>query len=248
MKKYFTYKDAKSDKFWSVEVKGKIMTVVYGKTGTAGTTNTKAFADVYNAAKEADKFVSEKLKKGYKEITGKKAGKFGETEFWGLIERAKNKTSDSQEQIELLIKLLSERPVEDIIAFEKIFLQLHADSYRSDLWAAAYIIKGGCSDDGFDYFRGWLIAQGKDVFYNALKNADSLTRIVKTGDPNEVECEEMLSAAPMAYAHKTGEDDGEIYNHIPPGSIRRSKINLDWDEDGDDLKNRFPKLWKKFTY
>ena len=27
-----------------------------------------------------------------------------------------------------------------------------ADSYRSSLWAAAYVINAGCSDDGFGYF------------------------------------------------------------------------------------------------
>jgi hypothetical protein len=29
------------------------------------------------------------------------------------------------------------------------------------MWVAAYLMNGGCSDDGFDYFRGWLIAQGR---------------------------------------------------------------------------------------
>ena len=37
------------------------------------------------------------------------------------------------------------------------------DSYRWDLWGAAYLANGGCSDDGFDYFRGWLIGQGRKV-------------------------------------------------------------------------------------
>ena len=26
----------------------------------------------------------------------------------------------------------------------------------------------GCSDDTFDYFRGWLIAQGKETFEKVL--------------------------------------------------------------------------------
>jgi hypothetical protein len=30
-----------------------------------------------------------------------------------------------------------------------------------DQWGAAYLANGGCSDDGFDYFRGWLIGQGR---------------------------------------------------------------------------------------
>lgn len=30
----------------------------------------------------------------------------------------------------------------------------------------------GCSDDSFDYFRGWFIAQGKDVYMDALAEPD----------------------------------------------------------------------------
>ena len=41
-------------------------------------------------------------------------------------------------------------------------------SYLSSLWAAAYILMDGCSDDTFDYFRGWLIAQGKETFEKVL--------------------------------------------------------------------------------
>ncbi|MFL6076856.1 MAG: DUF4240 domain-containing protein [Mycobacteriales bacterium] len=38
-----------------------------------------------------------------------------------------------------------------------------AESYQGDLWGAAYLINGGASDDGFDYFRGWLIARTRGV-------------------------------------------------------------------------------------
>jgi predicted DNA-binding WGR domain protein len=33
MKKQLTYKDEKSDKFWQIEVAGKVFSVIYGKTG-----------------------------------------------------------------------------------------------------------------------------------------------------------------------------------------------------------------------
>ena len=41
---------------------------------------------------------------------------------------------------------------------------LVARSYDWNLWGAAYLMKGGCSDDAFDYFRGWLVAQGRRVW------------------------------------------------------------------------------------
>jgi hypothetical protein len=43
-----------------------------------------------------------------------------------------------------------------------------ADSYQGDLRAAAYLINGGASDDGFEYFRGRLITQGREVYAGVL--------------------------------------------------------------------------------
>ncbi|EMM76869.1 WGR domain-containing protein [Leptospira santarosai] len=67
MKHHLTFKDDKSDKFWSIETSGNSFTVTYGKTGTAGQTQTKSFDDEKKCLKEAEKLLSEKLKKGYVE-------------------------------------------------------------------------------------------------------------------------------------------------------------------------------------
>ena len=64
-------------------------------------------------------------------------------QFWQLIEAARNQASnpnDGEAVARKATSLLASRPIEEIVA------------------------NGGCSDDGFDYFRGWLIAQGREVF------------------------------------------------------------------------------------
>jgi uncharacterized protein (TIGR02996 family) len=65
----FQYSDAKSHKFWNIEVSGTDVTVTFGKVGSAGQAQTKGFASVEQARAEADKRVREKLKKGYRETT-----------------------------------------------------------------------------------------------------------------------------------------------------------------------------------
>ena len=57
MKKYLTFKDDKSDKFWSIELKGLSFTVTYGKTGTDGASQTKTFKSDYECLNEAEKLV-----------------------------------------------------------------------------------------------------------------------------------------------------------------------------------------------
>ncbi|EMJ96370.1 WGR domain-containing protein [Leptospira alstonii] len=65
MKHNLTYKDDKSDKFWTIEVSGKSFTVTYGKTGTNGQTSVKDFDTEAKCLKEAEKLLNEKLTKGY---------------------------------------------------------------------------------------------------------------------------------------------------------------------------------------
>ncbi|WP_061230435.1 WGR domain-containing protein [Leptospira interrogans] len=65
MNHQLTFKDDKSDKFWNIEVSGNSFTVTYGKTGTSGTSQTKTFETEEICIKEAQKLLSEKLKKGY---------------------------------------------------------------------------------------------------------------------------------------------------------------------------------------
>jgi uncharacterized protein (TIGR02996 family) len=65
----FQYSDAKSHKFWTIEVGGKSFTVTFGKVGSSGQTRTKTFSTGAEAQAEADKLVREKLRKGYVEST-----------------------------------------------------------------------------------------------------------------------------------------------------------------------------------
>src|SRR5262245_48128610 len=74
----FQFSDAKSHKFWNIEVSGSSFTVTYGKVGAAGQTQTKSFASPEQAQAEADKLVREKTKKGYSETTPKAAASHAE--------------------------------------------------------------------------------------------------------------------------------------------------------------------------
>lgn len=69
MKRIFIFQDAKSQKFWSIDVEGTGFTVQYGRLGTEGQTSNKSFDTEEKCQKEADKLITEKTKKGYVEST-----------------------------------------------------------------------------------------------------------------------------------------------------------------------------------
>jgi len=80
------------------------------------------------------------------------------SELWDLIETARDEVDDPDDAEAVTAALrgiLAESQPETIEEFDVALGRLMAESYRTDLWAAAYVINGGASDDGFEYFRGW---------------------------------------------------------------------------------------------
>lgn len=77
-----------------------------------------------------------------------------ETEFWNLIAACKlAATANTSRFLELLQRTLERESEPAITDFNRLLHEQMAKSYIRELWAAAYIINGGCSDDGFDYFE-----------------------------------------------------------------------------------------------
>ncbi len=168
--------------------------------------------------------------------------------FWHLIETSNRESNgDVDQQMVLLKNNLSLLPPEELQAFARIFDDLFRESYQAPLWNAAYLILGGCSDDGFDYFRGWLIAQGEAVFNNALSNPDSLADYLKAQceDPTAcvVECEAILYLAHRVYEEKTGQEMPE-WEHSALPDISQE----DLQPDDSFLMQKYPRLWILFEW
>lgn len=67
-KRRFEYTDDSSNKFWEIETNGKEVTVRWGRIGTTGQAQVKAFGDGQAATKHAEKLIGQKLAKGYVDI------------------------------------------------------------------------------------------------------------------------------------------------------------------------------------
>ena len=165
------------------------------------------------------------------------------SDFWKLIETAKEQgNGEPDRQIELLAVALEQRAPQEIMNFDRILAELKGQSYRNDLWAAAYIIRGGCSDAGFEYFRCWLIAQGQRIFEEALRDPETLVDAIDYADDERPETidmvgAEMIGIAWRAYAAKTGAE-------LAAFSVPLVLQGADWDED--DVGWRYPKLRARF--
>jgi DNA ligase-1 len=63
----FEFVQGSSSKFWQITVQGTEVSVVYGRIGTDGQTNTKQFSTASDAVKHSEKLIREKMAKGYAE-------------------------------------------------------------------------------------------------------------------------------------------------------------------------------------
>ncbi|MEU5517804.1 DUF4240 domain-containing protein [Streptomyces griseoaurantiacus] len=101
------------------------------------------------------------------------------------------------------------RPAEEIVAAQQVLWDLMAESCTLPLRAAAHLVSGGCSDDGFDYFRGWPIAQGREVFETMVAGPDALAGPplvqASAADGLDLEGEDVLGVAWTAHLMATGE-------------------------------------------
>jgi len=161
-------------------------------------------------------------------------------EFWALIEDSRRSTEDLDEQVETLQLLLEGHSEQDILDFDRHFHDALDAAYHWDIWAAAYIINSGCSDDGFDYFMGWLIAQGRKYYEATLADPNQAGVRVEPGD--FAECESIWYAAPGAYEKLTGKKDFYERRGERP---QRALQGEEWDEE--TVYDLFPKLAKKFN-
>jgi hypothetical protein len=138
--------------------------------------------------------------------------------------------------------------------FDRIFGEVVNRAYDWNLWGAAYLIEGGCSDDGFEYFRRWLISMGREVYEAALRDPESLADVA--GQPGiefddlGTEFEEFGYVAYEVYEEKTGRelvDDIQPLSSPGPSARSREPAGYGWDfDDEDEVRRRFPKLMAKF--
>jgi hypothetical protein len=171
--------------------------------------------------------------------------------FWELVEAARAEVDDTVADpdgvADSLTKVLGELALEEIAGFGVELERLLAESYRHDLWGAAYLINGGASDDGFDYFRGWLVAQGREIWEAASADPDSLADVVDEDLGEDFEGfagEGVLSVALHAY-EASGGPAAEYWEVVEAAGIDTPDVPVGADFDFDDsgeMESRYPLL------
>ncbi|MEU6238890.1 DUF4240 domain-containing protein [Kitasatospora sp. NPDC047058] len=175
-------------------------------------------------------------------------------EFWQLIETARMQAEASGSFDQALVGLLATRSRREILEYQERFDELHGALYRWHVWAAAYLIGGGCSDDGFIDFRAGVIAQGRDWYERVAADPDSLAEhplviaAAADGDDEALFYEEVNYAAAYSFERLTGGTDdfseawAEYWEARDQEHVE-ADMGEDFDfDDAEQMHRRLPRL------
>jgi hypothetical protein len=159
-------------------------------------------------------------------------------QFWDVVAKAcRADPRQAEHWAERLQAELEKLEPAEIIEWNHVFDRLAARAYTVDLWGAAYLINGGASDDGFYYFRCWLIGMGRQVYEAAVEKPDALADAVVPGIDAEAE---IYAAAHLAWIAVTGKSYNDPY---PARNERAELLGEDWNfDDEEEVRRRLPRL------
>jgi len=166
--------------------------------------------------------------------------------FWDIVEQSLKNSDNQEDQEVFLIKEIEKLSPEEIIGFRLMTDKLLNDTYNSDMCCACCLMNGRGSDDGFEYFRNWIISRGKDTYLKAKENPDSL--ISEYQEYNDLyDFEAFWYVALEAFENKTGE---ELYDYIAEdfeyGEGNYPDFETTWESDKpESMKIICPKLFDK---
>lgn len=150
-----------------------------------------------------------------------------EDRFWEIVDRSRDEGGvDFDKRVASLRAQLEWLSPKQIQSFQDHYCAAIKWAYRWDLWAAAHIMNGQISSDGFRYFLDWLVSEGRATYKAALQSPDNLADL-----------------PPVAYA------ENELFGYVAMGVFESkiaASIVLDlsaeaWPPAGDEwAESEFP--------
>ncbi|GLU48295.1 DUF4240 domain-containing protein [Nocardiopsis ansamitocini] len=179
--------------------------------------------------------------------------------WWDLIETARAGVGDRADDRNLpddplpaaLADVLAALTPAEIIDFSLTRIEVSDSALRYPLQNAAYLIEGGCGDDGFMDFRDGLILLGRDTFTKAVADPDTLADLpvvirMSRGESAWIGYESLSSLVGKTYAK--GKGVTESLTTVTERAVRemtrpQRPTGVNWDpEDDAETSRRLPRL------
>jgi hypothetical protein len=196
-------------------------------------------------------------------------------QFWAIIDHARDAANgiliecDSMGRhyggmYEQLTNILSQLDTADIIRWDDILRAYLGLAFKRKLWAAAYIFNDGwCSEGNFMCFCCWIIAQGKDVFLNSLRNPDTLAYVnIRENESTHYRHLDFVTSRAFDIKHNSEDSHwqfNEVYRRKLPTLSNKERADIESEivyaddidldlSDGNTLLELLPNLCRKYNW
>ena len=152
-----------------------------------------------------------------------------EQNLWKLVQDAKEAKPTAYQQTQYLTRVISSYSAQSILSLKNIYWKLLKSSFTADLWAAAYVLNNGCSEQNFLYFRNWLILQGQSTFKKAIQDPECLIDYLNLPLKEPLQEPDLHHKIALLLTYKTDEDLSLIDYKDEEGSLQGEF----WKNDSD---------------
>ncbi|MDB6138066.1 MAG: hypothetical protein JWO94_1138 [Verrucomicrobiaceae bacterium] len=165
--------------------------------------------------------------------------------FWKIIDEFVSEDKlDAEYFYAEFAERLAEMDSHELIEFATAQREALYTAVTWDMMGAAQLVTGGVTEEGFEAFCGWLMAQGSDVFRQAVSTPDSLADYLRNYEGGDAfEDDDILSAPMSAFEEKAGGlDDFTLHVSRP---LEPEGEQWDLEEPGEQSA-RLPMLYAYF--
>ncbi len=162
-----------------------------------------------------------------------------EASFWGLIDNA-NKDGENPGGLE---GFLLELDLEEIVMFKNHLNVMLVKAYTVPMLEACFIILSYVSDDVFDDFLSWLVLSGRERFFNAIRDPESIATWLRKDAVDQIHESEMVLLPLCVYEAKGGDED-EFYEKVV--FQKKPEIHVVWPDNKKDYFQKYPELTRVF--
>ena len=173
--------------------------------------------------------------------------------FWQLIDESREACKDNiKGMAKYLEGRLSGLSLDEVKSYCGIFDTYHRAAGLDGVASVGNLMNHEMlTDDGFTDFRNWLIAQGKEIYLETMKNPEILAE--KAGEPIEGWYEfELLGYVGMRVVEQKTGDYKQSVVQLPEEELKGILDEIEYGEfiDKDlsmeELKEAFPKFTERF--
>ena len=173
--------------------------------------------------------------------------------FWSVVDATLYAYSEPELQCEALADELKDLSLQDQLEFAHLYGQAIRHAHTYELWGAAYFAMDGCSDDQFESFRDWLIAQGRIAYDAVTRDPDCLAAFLPmgrlAGSPMQMEPFRYVVWEVMEAQTLSPNMSADIMPTPAFGGATPAPYEDEWDFDDDvEMMQRYPNLAESLTY